>query len=460
MFRIRTLAVVAVAAGLLNLSCLGAESEKAPAATTMPVVNGATLPVPLPTIPDKTFDVKKYGAVGDGVAEDTAAIQKAIAEAGAAGGGKVVLPAGTYLSGPITLVSNLELHLDDGATLKALPMDKYPQGGAKIANFISASKIHDLKLSGGGTIDGQGQAWWDKFRGGAETMQRPVLIYLSRVEKVAVTGLHLQNSPKFHLFLANDKDATVEGLTIAAPESSPNTDGIDIRGDNIYVTNCQIAVGDDNIAFGGPATKITVTNCKFGHGHGISIGSHTDGGVSDLLADNITFDGTENGIKGKSQRGRGGLVQNLKYTNMKMSQVKNPIFFMSYYDEKNKDPNLDTKEPMTDLTPVWKNVTIENVTATTLSTDRRNAGIIWGLPEAPIENFTLRNVTITSEKPFKLYHAKGIEFADDCRIMVSQGESFVTFDATDIRKPAAGPARAAGKVPAQKEPAAGKPTGK
>jgi polygalacturonase len=459
----KTLAIAAVAAGLLNLSCLGAEAEKtpSPAASQAFVVKGATLPVPQPSIPDKTFDVKKYGAVGDGVADDTAAIQKAIAAAGTAGGGKVVLPAGTYLSGPITLVNNLELHLDDGATLKALPMDKYPQAGEKIANFISASKLHDLKLSGGGTIDGQGQAWWDKFRGGAEDMQRPVLIYLSKVERVAVSGLHLQNSPKFHLFLANDKDATVEGLTIAAPESSPNTDGIDIRGENIYVTGCQIAVGDDNIAFGGPATRITITNCKFGHGHGISIGSYTRGGVSDLLADNITFDGTESGIKGKSQRGRGGLVENLKYTNMKMEQVKNPIFFMSFYDEKNKDPNLDTKEPIADMTPMWRNVTIENVTATTLSTDRRNAGILWGSPEAPIENFTLKNVKIISQKPFKLYHVKGITFADDCSITVPQGEPFVTFDASDIRKPAAVPAKAAEKAPAQKEPAAaGKPTGK
>jgi polygalacturonase len=428
---------------------------------TAAVAKGATLPVPLPTIPDKTFDVKKYGAVGDGVADETAAIKKAIDAATAAGGGKVVLPAGTYLSGPIALANSLELHLDEGATLKALPMDKYPQAGEKIADFISGSKLHDVKLSGPGTIDGQGQAWWDKFRGGAEEMLRPRLIYISKSDRVSVTGLRLQNSPKFHLFLTGGKDATVEGLKISAPESSPNTDGIDLRGENIYVTNCEIAVGDDNIAFGGPATKITVTNCKFGHGHGISIGSYTKGGVSDMVADNITFDGTENGIKGKSQRGRGGLVQNLKYTNMKMNQVKNPINFMSFYDEKNKDPNLDSSEPMTDLTPVWKNVTIENVTATTTSTDRRNAGILWGVPEAPIENFTLKNVTITSEKPFKLYHAKGITFTDDCRIMVSQGEPFVTFDATDIRKPAPLPAKAVEKTPAAKEPAApAKPAGK
>lgn len=447
---------VALALMFVCASCLAAETAKVPQVGAAPasVVKGANLPIPAPAIPDKTFDVKKCGAAGDGIADDTAAIQKAIKDAGAAGGGKVVLPAGTYLSGPITLVSNLEFHLDEGATLKALPMDKYPQGGDKIANFISASKIHDLKLSGTGTIEGQGQAWWDKVRGGDESIQRPFLIYLSKVEKVSVTGLHLQNSPKFHLFLANDKDASVDGLTISAPESSPNTDGIDIRGDNIYVTNCQIAVGDDNIAFGGPATRITVTNCKFGHGHGISIGSYTRGGVSDLLADNIAFDGTENGIRGKSQRGRGGVVENLKYTNMKMNGVKNPITFMSYYDEKNKDPNLDTREPMAELTPVFRNVTIENVTATTTAADRRNAGIIWGLPEAPIENFTFKNVNITAQKPFKLYHARGIRFADDCVFKIDWPEQFATFDVTDIRQPAAP------KAPATKEPGVASPAGK
>jgi polygalacturonase len=450
-------AVFAAAVVLLGSSSLAAEAAKTPQAGVDNAVTatGAVLPVPAPKIPDKTFDVKKYGAAGDGVADDTAAIHKAIAAAEAAGGGKVVLGAGTYLSGPISLVSNLELHLDEGATIKALPMDKYPQGSEKIVNFISASKIHDVKLSGPGTIDGQGQAWWDKFRQD-ESIQRPFLIYLSKVERVAVSGLHLQNSPKFHLFFAGVTDATAEGLTISAPEESPNTDGIDIRGTNIHVTNCTIAVGDDNVAFGGPTTKVTVTNCRFGHGHGISIGSYTKGGVSDVVAEDITFDGTENGIKGKSQRGRGGLVQNLRYSNMKMSQVKNPINFMSYYDEKSKDPNLDAREAMTELTPVWKNVVIQNVTATTLSTDRRNAGILWGLPEAPIENFTLKNVVIDSQKPFKLYHVKGITFADDCRVKVPQGDAFVTFDATDVRVPAV----KASKDQVKAAPAAEKSTGK
>jgi polygalacturonase len=442
--------LVSIVLCALATSCLSAEPVKTEQAATD--VTGAVLPIAAPKIPEKTFDVKKYGAIGDGVADDTAAIQKAIKEAETAGGGKVVLPAGTYLSGPIALSSNLEFHLDEGAVLKALPMDKYPTAADKIADFISGSKLHDVKLSGTGTIDGQGQAWWDKFRGGSEDMLRPRLIYISKSERVVVTGLKLQNSPKFHLFLTGGKDAMVDGLTISAPESSPNTDGIDLRGENIFVTNCQIAVGDDNIAFGGPTTKVTVTNCKFGHGHGISIGSMTKGGVSDILADNITFDGTENGIKGKSQRGRAGLVQNLRYTNMKMEQVKNPINFMSYYEEKSKDPNLDTREEMTDLTPVWKNVTIENVTATTLSTDRRNAGVLWGLPEAPIENFRFKNVKITSQKPFKLYHVKGIYFSDDCSVKVEQGDPFVTFDSSDIRLPSAKPTEKASPQKAQTAP--------
>jgi polygalacturonase len=444
--RIRSIVVAVVAASLLNLSCVGDETKTsvakpvaekaAPAAAASVVVKGATLPVPLPKISDKTFDAKKYGAVGDGAADETAAIQKAIDAAVADGGGKVVIPAGTYLSGPVKLGNYIDLHLDEGATLKALPMDRYPAVNDQYPPLISADKLHDIRLSGSGTINGQGQVWWEKFRANELDLKRPKLIYLSRTDRIEVTGLHMQNSPMFHLVFNNSNDVTIDGLTISAPEESPNTDGIDIRGTNFHITNCTINVGDDNVAIDGPTTKVTITNCKFGVGHGLSIGSYSRDGVSDLLADNITFDGTESGIKGKSQAGRGGLVENLSYSNMKMTGVKNPIYFHSFYDDKNKDPNLDPREPVTELTPIWKNVTITNVTATATTASKRNAGILWGSPEAPIENFTFKNVTLSAQKPFKVYHCKGITFAADVKVTIDQGqERFILFDATDIRLP-------------------------
>ena len=187
--------------------------------------------------------------------------------------------------------------------------------------------------------------------------------------------------------------------------------------------------GDDNIAVkpGSGRTpgdkNYMITNCKFLHGHGMSIGSGTSGGIEDLTVSNCSFDETDSGVRIKTARGRGGLLQNLTYKNL---TVKNPIYIIDWYPERDapKDPATEKAEPITDRTPINKNIIIRNVTAT----DCPTAGTIRGLPEAPVSDVTLSNVTISAKAGMKIYHAKGIRFIDS-KIEVETGKRLTLFDA-------------------------------
>lgn len=170
----------------------------------------------------------------------------------------------------------------------------------------------------------------------------------------------------------------------------------------------------------------TITNCKFLHGHGMSIGSGTSGGIEDLRVSNCSFDGTDAGIRIKTSREHGGLLQNLTYENLTMTVVKNPIYIIDWYPERlaPKDPTTEKPEPVTARTPINKNIIIRNVTATNCPT----AGTIRGLPEAPVCDVTLSNVTISAKSGLKVYHANGIRFTDS-KIEVESGKRLTLVDA-------------------------------
>ena len=298
----------------------------------------------LPTIPPGTFNVTSYGAVGDGVTVNTIAISNAIVAAGNAGGGTVEIPAaaGAYLCGPLLYRSGVNLQIDSGATLKMLPYGTWP-GGTSPPDFIVGSSLHDIEISGSGTIDGSGTTgWWTHS---LSTSQRPYMISLSSSVRVWIRDVNLINAPKMHISLKNKGgNITIEGITINTP-ASPNTDGIDLVGTNCLVKNCSISDGDDNIALGtssanAPTSDTTVTDCTFGIGHGVSIGSNTAGGVSNLTVINCTFNNTQYGIRMKSDNatsgssGAGGTSQNLFYYNLGMTNLTyGPIIIYSYYNE-------------------------------------------------------------------------------------------------------------------------------
>jgi len=388
---------------------------------------------PLPVIPTKTFNVAKYGGVGDGKTLNTAAIQKTIDAASAAGGGIVLIPEGKFLTGPFTLASSINLHLDKGATiLISDDMKNHPLSGKRYEDCITASDAHDVEISGEGTIDGQGQAWWTAFEADRNMPHRPYMIALNKCTRVLVAGVTLCNSPMFHLVPRNCTDVTIKGITIKSPSNAHNTDGIDPSGWNYLFTDCVIDCGDDNIAIKPnrsrtPGNKnYTITNCKFLHGHGMSIGSGTEGGIENLKVSNCLFDSTDAGIRIKTLRGRGGVLQNLTYENLTMKNVKYAIRIIDYYPERTapKDPSTEKSHPVTDTTPINKNIMIRNVTAT----DSPYAGQIWGLPEAPITDVTLSNVTISAKKGLQIYYAKGIRFIDS-KITVESGKPLITYDA-------------------------------
>jgi hypothetical protein len=404
------------------------------------LVGSARANPPLPIIPTNIYYATNYGAVGDGLTTNTTAIQAAINAAGNGGGGTVEITAaaGSYLCGPITMLSSVNLQVNGGAMLQMLPYADWPG----TTSFISGASLHDVEISGSGTIDGQGAAWWAAFNSGAIT-SRPNFIVFGGTTRILFQDITLQNPPNYHLFLkGNNVDITIQGITIDTPGDSPNTDGMDLGSTNVLVENCHISDGDDNIEMGGstdPCAFVTITNCVFGTGHGVSVGSATEAGVSNVTVINCSFTGTENGIRCKSDNDRGGLVQNLSYLNITMTNVGLPIVIYSYYDEVGTPDSITAQdaaeEPVAAVlstTPIWRDITISNLTVVAGS---EIGGIIWGRTELPVTNITLANLNVTAPKSFDIYNASGVTISDS-QFNLASGDTLTFYDAqTTITNP-------------------------
>jgi polygalacturonase len=379
----------------------------------------------------KVFDVRQYGAKGDGKTLDTEAIQKALDECGAAGG-TVRFPAGTYLTKPITLRTKTTVQLDAGALLKATDDRTDFEISGKTNSFvpfIGGKGLQDVTITGQGIIDGSGAKWWGPAEEARQkkpgyTLPRPNLIVLTGCNNLRVENITIQNSPKFHLVPMDCDGVVISNVTILAPEGAANTDAIDpSMCRNVVITKCRIDVGDDNIAIKSgrkvegrefATENITVTDCTFLHGHGMSIGSETAGGVRNVTVRNCTFENTANGIRIKSQRGKGGIVESVSYSDIVMKNVNPAITFTCYYmynsagDAVQKSaPKEDSAQAVDDKTPVYRNIRISNLQATT----KRAAGDIVGLPESQISNVVLENIQITAATTgLSVKNARGIHF--------------------------------------------------
>lgn len=377
----------------------------------------------LPKIPDTTFVLTAFGAVGDGTTMNTAAFARAIAAVRKAGGGHLVVPRGVYVTGPFRLCSNLDLHLEAEAVIKAPdtfaalglpdPNSFRTQAEADAAcrvppPLISGYNLHDVALTGSGTIDGSGRHWWECSERAARNAAkaghpgrivypRPHLIVISDSDRVHVSGLTLTNSSKFHLVPSRVDELTIDHVTVRAPwdGSAPNTDAIDPGpGQNIWIHHCDIDTGDDDIVIKSGGTNILIEDNTIRHGHGISIGSGTIAGVDGMLVRNCTFDGTDNGIRIKSMIGAGGLVQNVRYTGITMRNVDRAIIVQLDYADNNRPDFTGDRSKI----PAVRNILFDHITVE----NARDSVIIHGIPQSRVTGIVMRDVTITAEKGFDL----------------------------------------------------------
>jgi hypothetical protein len=216
----------------------------------------------------------------------------------------------------------------------------------------------------------------------------------------------------FHLVPRNITDLTIERVKVRAPwdGSAPNTDAIDPGPvTRAWIHHCDIDTGDDNIVIKSGGTDILIEDNVIKHGHGISIGSETTAGVNRMLVRRCTFEDTDNGIRIKSMRGAGGLVQNIRYTDITMKNVPNPIVLQLDYTDNTRP---DFKGDPTKV-PAIRHILIDHVTIK----GARNAGIIHGLPDSPITNITLQDITVVAEKDFDIKDAENPVFERVSRII-------------------------------------------
>jgi polygalacturonase len=391
-------------------------------------------------------DVTANGAKGDGVTKDTQAIQGAIDACAGKGGGTVRITSGTFLSGPIVLKSHITLEVDAGATLLG-SQDKadYPQvqelREPALQPLVSATNAEHIVIRGGGIIDGNGKPWWDAVyahRAGSNFVaaMRPRLILFDHCHHVLIENMTIQNSASWQVVPYYSDDIVIRNGKILAPARSPNTDGIDpFSSSHVTISHMTIDTGDDNIAIksgqpnspgpDSPSTGITITDCTFLHGHGMSMGSEIAGGVQRVRARRIHFQDTASGVRIKSNRDRGGDIGNFDFRDLTMENVGTPILITEYYP---RIPQHDTAQPVTRLTPHFHDIRISNLKAT----GAKEAGIVVGLPESPITTITLEHVQIAAQKGMTVSDATVT--AHDFSVTAAAGDPYTLLENAHINR--------------------------
>lgn len=385
---------------------------------------------------DPQFNVREFSGADDG-SRDTEAIQTALDEC-AASGGCVVVPAGEYVTAPLTVRGNTTVWLAPGAWLRfvrdwsAFPTVESRWEGWNQAGFHPCLWVTDaesVEITGHGTIDGQGDYWWqfhdeseeelpetlaerlaqfrdrnDKRDSVSSFTLRPPLLQIHRSNNVTVSGVTLRNSPFWNTHVVYSDNVTIHDVTVENPPQAPNGDGIDIdSSQHVRVSDTHITAGDDAICIksgkneegrqvGRPAAQITVTNCTIEAGHGgVVIGSEMSGDVRDVVVSNCTFTDTDRGIRIKTTRGRGGRVEDLRFGTLIMRRVACPFVINGHYFTAIDSDPIPTNEE----TPVVNDIHFHDITARNVE----SAGFLAGLPEQRFGSITFTNVEIDATRP-------------------------------------------------------------
>jgi len=424
-----------------------------------------------------SFYITKYGAKADGITLNTNSINSAINECSKKGGGIVVIPAGLWLTGPIELKSNVNLHLRKSALLQFTDdLNQYKlvagnwEGLPQMRNQspLSATGATNIAITGSGIIDGNGDAWrmvkkdkltetqWKKLvaSGGAlsedkktwypteksvkgstiknageikpektpefyesvKDFLRPNLLVFTNCKQVLLEGVTFQNSPAWCLHPLMCEDLTVRNVYVKNPWYAQNGDGIDVEScKNVLIENSVFDVGDDGICIksgrdeagrkrGMPTENLIARNCTVYHAHGgFVIGSEMSGGARNLYVENCTFIGTDIGLRFKTTRGRGGIVENIFINNIAMKDiVGEAILFDMYYaaqdpiplaGEKREPPRVETL-PVSEATPQFRNFHIRNV----VCNGAEKAIFVRGLPEMNVKNIVMEDMVIQARQ--------------------------------------------------------------
>lgn len=374
-------------------------------------------------------NVRDFGAQGDGVTDDTNAIQNAIYVCPR--GGRVHIPAGTYFVRPLMLKSHMTLELADGALLLGDTCEEhYPLFPGEIydevtgnaiqvgtwegspfpcrQSFISAYHAEDIMIVGRGVIDGNAQnsTWWEDVKN--RTVGRPRLVFLNQCRNVRFHGILGRNSASwnFHPFFC--KDVGFYDIAVEAPKDSPNTDGTDPEScDDVRYIGVRFSVGDDAIAlksgkmymgmkYQTPATRHAIRNCLMEYAHGaVVLGSEMSGGIKDLTVSQCLFSHTDRGLRIKTRRGRGkyAVIDGVEFSNIRMENVLTPMVINMYYycDPDGKTEYVWSKDalPVDDGTPYLGAFTFRDMQCIDCEWA---AGYFYGLTEQPVESITIENV--------------------------------------------------------------------
>ena len=416
-----------------------------------------------PSFPDYQVDIRDFGAKADGETLNPEAINNAIKAVSEKGGGKVVIPEGLWLTGPVVLQNNVNLHVEKNAlVLFSGDADLYPLVRTSFEGLdmlrcqspISAMNAENIAITGYGVLDGSGDSWrpvkrnkmtdgqwksllksggvvdesgkvWYPNEGalkasiltgskekreisdseweGMKRWLRPVLLSIVKSKRVLLEGVTFRNSPSWCLHPLSCEDLILNGVKVFNPWYSQNGDALDVEScKNVVVTNSLFDAGDDAICIksgkdadgrrrGEPCENVLVKNNTVLHGHGgFVVGSEMSGGVRNVYVADCTFIGTDVGLRFKSTRGRGGVVENVYVDNINMINIPGDALIADLYYAVKDAPGAPVPA-VTEETPSFKNIHISNISC-------KGAGramFLNGLPEMPIENFSVRNMRIT-----------------------------------------------------------------